>query len=291
MLFSGPYAALWVRPGFPQSEAAFWIVALSTVFLTAAYLTRAADTWFQRAFSLSGTLVRPRFFSVPHVLIAGAWALVLMAFLFAFPAWFRDFIAPALAPTAAPLPGGGPPAPVMLLLPVFATVGGWAFALSRKPRPLSAGRPAWVNRLYVLFWNKLYFDELYAAYFVAPNLGVARALNSRVERAVIDRALDLLGSASIGAAFWLWRVLEGRGVNRAVSGTVAASMSTARWLWRVLEGRAIQGSTDHFSHQVESVGRYLQHKELHTLQEHLLLVVSGLAALLGLFYLVIHSMG
>ena len=67
-------------------------------------------------------------------------------------------------------------------------------------------------------------------------------------------------------------------------------MSTARWLWKVLEGRAIQGSTDHLTHQVESAGRYLQHKELHTLQEHLLLVVSGLAALLGLFYLVLHGM-
>jgi NADH-quinone oxidoreductase subunit L len=293
MLFSGPYEAMWTRQEFPQATVVFRIVALATVFLTAAYLARAAEARFQRGFALARSVVRPRFFSVPHVLVAGAWALVLMAFLIAFPSWFVGFIAPALAPAVGSIPIPGPPVSlVWLVLPLLAAVGGWAFAVlgTRVHYPLAVRRRAWVKRLYVLFWNKLYFDEIYDAYFVLPNLRAARALNGKVEHAIVDRALNLLGSTSVAAAFWLWRVLEGRGVDRAVSGTVTASMSTARWLWKVLEGRAIQGSTDQLSHQVESVGRYLQHKELHTLQEHLLLVVSGLAALLGLFYLVLHGM-
>jgi hypothetical protein len=141
-----------------------------------------------------------------------------------------------------------------------------------------------------MFWNKMYVDEIYDAYVVEPNLRAARALDRGVERAIVHRSLDLLASMSVGAALWLWRVLEGRGVNRAVTGTASASTTTARWLWRVLEGRGIQGSTDRLSHQVDAMGRFLQHKEVHTLQDHLLLVVSGLAALLGLFYFVIHSL-
>jgi hypothetical protein len=65
-------------------------------------------------------------------------------------------------------------------------------------------------------------------------------------------------------------------------------MVAARWLWRVLEGRGIQGSVERLPHQADAVGRFLQTREMHTLQEHLLLVVSGLAGLLFLFYLVIQ---
>jgi NADH-quinone oxidoreductase subunit L len=291
ILFSGPYEAMWTGQGFPQATVAFWIVSLSTVFLTAAYFTRAAGALFQRRFPLGASVVRPQFFSVPHALIAGALALVLMAFLLAFPSWFTAFIAPALPPG----PSTHAPRSLLsawLLIPVLAAVAGWAFAglAGRRLHPVEARHsPGVIDRLYVLFWNKLYVDEIYDAYVVAPNLRLARALEGNVEHAVVDRCLNLIASASVGTALWLWRVLEGRGVNRAVSGTVNVSMTTARWLWRVLEGRGIQGTTDRLSHQVEAVGRYLQHKELHTLQEHLLLVVSGLAALLGLFYLVIHS--
>jgi NADH-quinone oxidoreductase subunit L len=294
LLFSGSYATMWTAAGFPQAVAAFWIVALATVFLTAAYLARAADVRFRHGFPHAGSVVGPRFWSIPHVFIAAASALVLMAFLFAFPARFLGFIAPALARVDGSSSAAAPSMPVVwLILPLVAAVGGWVLAVvgARKTHSVTAHRPAWLKRLYVLFWNKLYFDEIYEAYFVRLHLKVARALDGHVERAVVDRALNLLALSSVGVAFWLWRVLEGRGVNRAVSGTVTASMTTARWLWKVLEGRAIQGGTDHLSHQVESIGRYLQHKELHTLQDHLLLVVSGLAALLGLFYFVIHGMG
>jgi NADH-quinone oxidoreductase subunit L len=290
ILFSGPYEAMWAGQRFPQATVVFWILALSTVFLTAVYMTRAVDLQFQRGFPLAGSRVWPQFFSIPHVLIAGAWALVLAAVLFAFPSWFTGFIAPALA-SANVLPQSPPPTRVWwLVLPLLAAVGGWAFAVVPRRQAAATRRHGWADRLYVMFWNKMYVDEIYDAYVVEPNLRAARALDRGVERAIVHRSLDLLASMSVGAALWLWRVLEGRGVNRAVTGTATASTTTARWMWRVLEGRGIQGSTDRLSHQVDAMGRFLQHQEVHTLQDHLLLVVSGLAALLGLFYFVIHSL-
>jgi hypothetical protein len=58
----------------------------------------------------------------------------------------------------------------------------------------------------------------------------------------------------------------------------------------VLEGRGFQEGVDRVSHQAAgTVGRLLQQRELHTLQEHLLLVLGGLALLLVLFYLSIRS--
>ena len=119
--------------------------------------------------------------------------------------------------------------------------------------------------------------------------GWPRGLAAVVERNVVDGVLNLLGSMSLGTARWLWRVLEGRGIDRAVSGTAQVSMGTARWLWRVLEGRGFQDGVDRVSHQAGTVGRLLQQRELHTLQEHLLLVLGGLALLLVLFYLSIRS--
>ena len=112
-----------------------------------------------------------------------------MAFLFAFPSWFIGFIGPALAPAVGSIPAPGPPPSlVWLVLPLLAAVGGWAFAVlgTRVHYPLTALRRAWVKRLYVLFWNKLYLDEVYDAYFVMPNLRVARALNGKVEHAIVD---------------------------------------------------------------------------------------------------------
>ena len=144
------------------------------------------------------------------------------------------------------------------------------------------------SALYVWFWNKLYFDEVYDAFVVRPTLRLARGLAHWIEHGVVDRSLHLVVSVTAHTALWLWRVLEGRGLDQAVGSTATASMMTARWLWRVLEGRGIQGSVDRLSHQADAVGRFLQARELHTLQEHLLLVVGGLAGLLALFYLVIQ---
>jgi hypothetical protein len=138
--------------------------------------------------------------------------------------------------------------------------------------------------LYVLFLNRLYFDEIYDAFFVKPNLWLARQLQDIVETRVIDRMLQLITSASLGVAGWLLRVLEGRGIDRAVTGSATASVATAKWLWRVLEGRAIQGNVDRLAKQAHNVGHFFQQTEMHTLQEHLLLVVGGMAALLGVIY-------
>jgi NADH-quinone oxidoreductase subunit L len=296
ILFSGPYEAMWTLSGVPAARFVFWALALATVFLTAVYLSRGAASLFEQGFALGGSVIRPHLLSVPHALIIVAGALVLASVLFEFPIWFAQFMAPALAhvTNVAPDLPTGERVPTWSIVPWLAAIGGWAYAtLPGRTARVRAAQVAARGRgfrdsVYVAFWNKGYFDEVYDAYVVAPNLRFAQVLARRVEHAVVDGVLNGLVSASIRTALWLWRVLEGRGLDRAVSGTASASVVTARWLWRVLEGRGIQGSVDRLSHQADIVGRFFEHREVHTLQEHLLLVVAGLAALLGLFYLVIQ---
>jgi NADH:ubiquinone oxidoreductase subunit 5 (subunit L)/multisubunit Na+/H+ antiporter MnhA subunit len=284
---------MWTLHQAPAAKFAFWIIALATVFFTAVYLFRAVAALFQERFSISGSIIRPQLFSVPHALVVAAAALVLLGFFFGFSSWFNGFVGPALALAGQPLPEPVPfnPFPTWPLLPFLAALSGWAFAflLHRKARPLIAAGGGRLNSLYVLFWNKLYFDEVYDSFVVTPNVRFARGLADKVERGIIERLLNLVVSASVQMALWLWRVLEGRGIDRAVNSTATASMVTARWFWRVLEGRGIQGTVERFSHQADAVGQFFHRRELHTLQEHLLLVVGGLAALLGLFYIVIHG--
>jgi NADH-quinone oxidoreductase subunit L len=292
ILFSGPYEAMWSLHGGPGARFVFWGLALATVFLTAGSLTRAASAVFQQGFHFAGSIVRPRFFSIPHVLVVAAGAVVVAAVLFELPSWFVGFIAPVWAETGRPLADLGPQQawPAWPVVPILAAVAGWALAACpRRGWSAAAVGGGWPERLYILFWNKGYFDEIYDALVVRSSLRLARGLADRVERGVLERSIDLLVSASVHTAVWLWRVVEGRGIERAVDGTASASLSTARWVWRVLEGRAIQGSVERISHQADVVGRFFQRRELHTLQEHLLLVVGGLAALLGLFYLAIHG--
>jgi NADH-quinone oxidoreductase subunit L len=291
ILFTGPYEEMWTLHHSPAATFAFWTIALATVFLTAVYLFRAIAALFQEGLPIAGSIIRPRLFSVQHTLIVVAGAFVLTGFLYGFPSWFTAFVAPALPQAGRPIADVADrgPFPVWLLA-LVAVVSGWAFAVlhHRRALPLVAGGDR-LKSLYVLFWNKLYFDEIYDAFVVIPNLRFAHGLAERVERGIIDRFVHGVVPASVYTALWLWRILEGRGLDRAVSGTAAASVVTARWLWRVLEGRAIHGTVERLSHQADAVGRFLHHRELHTLQEHLLLVVAGLAALLGLFYLVIHG--
>jgi NADH-quinone oxidoreductase subunit L len=290
ILFSGPYEEMWTLTGVPAARWTFWIVTLASVFVAAQYVFKLVARSFSETLPLGTSMVRPSLFSPPHSLIVLAGALVVAGFFYGFPSWFGGFIAPAVAHATQPQaePVGTAGLPVGLLLPLLAALSGWAFAFALYRRPTAVAAEARLHGLYVLFWNKLYFDEIYDAFVVRPTLRVASGLARWIERGLVDRGLDLVVSVSAHTALWLWRVLEGRGLDRAVGSTATASMVAARWLWRALEGRAIQGSVDRLSHQADAVGRFLQTRELHTLQEHLLLIVSGLAGLLLLFYLAIQ---
>ncbi len=282
ILFSGPYEAMWTVHQTPEARFTFWIIALATVFFTAMYLFRGIVSIFQRGLAAPGLMVQPRLFSALHVLIVLAAAGVLLGFLFGFGSWFTTFLAPALGRPGVTPPDVSP----WLLLPFLAAAGGSAvaFVLHRRHAATAFAETSLAKSLYVLFLNKFYFDEIYNAYVVGANLRFAKMLSYRVEVRVVDRALNLVASASVNLASWLLRVLEGAGIDSVVRGSARASVGMARWSWRVLEGRAIQGNVDRLAQQADAVGRFLQHREVHTLQEHLLLVVGGLAALLGLFY-------
>jgi NADH-quinone oxidoreductase subunit L len=258
ILFSGPYEAMWIVHGAPAARIAFWVIALATCFFTAMYLFRGAASLFSGRFAASGSIIRPRFFSAPHLLVALMLPAVLFAFIFGFGSWFTAFLAPALGRSAVP----APQVSGWLLLPFVAAAGGWAVAWLYNRAPATEAKPALLKRLYVLFLNKWYFDEIYQAYFVAPNLRFAG---------------------------WLARVLEGGLIERLVRAAATSSVATGRWLWRVPEGRALQTGVDRLAGTADAVGRLFQRAEVHTLQEHLLLVVGGLAGTLGLFYLLVFG--
>jgi NADH-quinone oxidoreductase subunit L len=283
ILFSGPYESMWAVHQTPAARLGFWIVALATIFFTAMYLFRGISSIFHREVIVSGSLARLRFFTARHLLIVMVIACFLFSFLSIFWQSFAEFLAPALGrsvpPTPAPSTG--------LIWPLIAAFAGCSFAWLLHRRPVAFADSAFGRRLYVLFANKLYFDEFYDRYFVMANRHLAVRLSEYVESRVIDRLVNAPAAVSVAVASWLLRFLEGRTINRLVDGSASASVLMARWIWRVLEGRGIQANVDRLARQADAVGRLFQHAEVHTLQQHLLLVIGGLLAILALFYLLV----
>jgi NADH:ubiquinone oxidoreductase subunit 5 (subunit L)/multisubunit Na+/H+ antiporter MnhA subunit len=211
----------------------------------------------------------------------------LFIFLFGFWQWFTQFLAPALGASVTATQSYSP----WLLLPVvFAAAGSsLAYVFHQKHSGPALARGGLANRLYVLFLNKCYFDEFYDSYLVKFNFRLAKRLWMHIEVGIIDRLVNILALATVTTGDWLLRFLEGRAINRVVDGSASASVLTARWLWRVLEGRGIQGNVERLARQADAVGRFFQHTEVHTLQEHLLLIIGGLLGILGLFYLLVSG--
>ena len=111
---------------------------------------------------------------------------------------------------------------------------------ARRPRV----RPGVRDGLYVLFWNKLYFDEVYDATVVAPNLGCARR-PGRARRTAWSTARSTCSRRRRWARrCWLWRVLEGRGLDWAVSGTAQRLDGDGALAVARARGPGIQGGVD-----------------------------------------------
>ena len=275
ILFSGSYEGLWTLHGVPAASFVFWALALVTVFLTAAYLFRAVAALFQEELAASGTLVRPRLFSVPHIGIVAAGALVLIGFFYEFPRWFTAFVAPALPQAATVLEPvarsrfaglathavrGGDwrvgPCP----LPSSQARAGRLPAARSRASMFSSGTSCTSTRSTTCSW----LPRTCASHMVSPR---RRARNRGPDRESDGERLDSHVALALACA-------RGTGTRHRGEQHRGRVDGDSRWLWRVLEGRVIHGTVERLSHQTEAVGRFLHRREMHTLQEHLLLVVG-----------------
>jgi NADH-quinone oxidoreductase subunit L len=320
IFFSGPYEAMWTVHHFPAAKFTFWAIGLMTVFFTALYLSRGVRSFFQhgRAVPESGTarsLIQPQLFSSSHVLVLAVGAAGLVGLLVVLWSRFVDFLAPAVGrPLGIPHALGQPSLlSPWLILPLMAAVGGWslAYMLHAKPRASLLERSAWAKGIYVLLLNKLYFDEIYAAYVVQPTVRFARWLWREVDIRGIDRVVNGIATVSFLLARWLWRVIDGRviggmvdgsatfsvrlaqwlwrvidvrGIDRMVDTSATSSVRLAQWLWRVIDVRGTEKTVERLGRLADGAGHVLEEIEPRTLQHHLGVVVCGLGLVIGLLY-------
>ena len=266
ILFSGPYEAMWTVHQFPAAKFTFWAIGLMTVFFTAMYLFRGVSSLFQQgpAVRESGntrSVIQPQLFSPSHVLVLAVGAVGLVGILVVLWSGFVDFLAPVVGRPIGTLSALGQPSAfsAWLVLPLLAAVAGWglAYILHVTPTTFFLGKSALAKSMYVLFLNKLYFDEIYDAFVVQPNIRFAR---------------------------WLWREIEVLAVDRVVVGIATVSVRLAQWLWRVIDVRWTQDPIDRLGRIAADASHVFQDMEPRTLQHHLAVVICGLGLAIGLLY-------
>ena len=321
VIFSGPYEYLWTVHHFASAKFVFWVIGLATVFFTAMYLFRGITLLFQGGPSVrhseSGTslVVQPHLFSPSHLLGLFIGGVMLVSFLMVLWGWFVQFLAPALGQPVPLLDEPTPPGGISLwiLLPLVVAFGGWglAYYLHIKSRPSFLAQSEWGKTLYVLFLNKLYFDEIYEVYVVQPTLrfskwlwrtidlggidhfitGIARVsvklacwLWQVVDVRGLDRGVVGLGRQTVRFAHWLWQTVDVKGIDRKVAGIGGQTVNLARWLWQVIDIRGIEKNVERLGREADATGHLLQRIEPRTLQHHLLVMIFWLVAAIGLFY-------
>ena len=317
LIFSGPYESLWTVHNFSAAKIAFWVIGLLTVFFTAVYLFRGVTSLFQHR---PGQAVQPRFYSRTHLTGIAVGALGMISSLIAVWIWFVPFLSPALATPIAPAVDMWPPTsvffPLTLVLPLFAAIGGWAYAyiVQLKPRQPHVAQPSWKKTLYVLFLNKLYCDEIYNVFIVQPVIRFAKWLWRVVDVHGIDRMIHGLATNATFSAQWLWRVVDVRGIDRTVVEGGHRSVGLARWLWHTIDVRAIDRtientggqsvglarwlletidvrridkSSEQISHAADASGRKLRDIEPRTIQHHMLVLIFWLVVTTTFFYLLV----
>ncbi len=294
VIFSGPYEHVWTVQNFASAKVAYWVIGLATVFFTAMYLFRGVVSLFQHG-PLGGTLggadpvrIRPQLFSPSHLLRVLLGAVVTVGLLMLLWTWFAEFLAPALA---RPVPSHQSAFPsgfsLGIIVPLVVAVCGWGLAywLHVNPRRSPFGQTAWGKRLYVLFLNKCYLDEIYDVYVVQPTLRLARWSWKTVDLGVIDRVVIGMAEVSISWARWLWNVVDVRGIDRLVIEVGRQSAAFGLWLWQVIDIRGLERNVGGLEPQDAVAGDVLQKVEPRTLQHHLLIMVFWLIAAIGVSYL------
>jgi NADH-quinone oxidoreductase subunit L len=271
VLFSGSYEYLWGVTGFVSAAIGFKIIGLITVFVASQYLFKGVTSLFVHGpktywptsgqHSLETQSVRPQLLN--GSILMGLFLTTVFAggLLTLFWSWFANFLAPALTFPGVTLSKGAVEDgfPFWLVVSLGVAVAGWVYAYSTQIRSQhqvsrTNGRS---NRLYVLFWNKGYFDEIYDAYLVNPTIRVAH---------------------------WLWRIIDIRVIDHFIHFIATSSVYFARWLWRIVDIRWLEQKVGQVAGQVNAAGQLLQELESHTIQHQILVMIFWLVAMTGILY-------
>jgi NADH:ubiquinone oxidoreductase subunit 5 (subunit L)/multisubunit Na+/H+ antiporter MnhA subunit len=180
--------------------------------------------------------------------------------------------------------------PFWLIVSLGVAVAGWVYAYSTQTRSQhqvsrAKGRS---NRLYVLFWNKGYFDEIYDVYLVTPTIRFARWLWRNIDIRVIDRFILSIATYSVYFARWLWRIVDIRVIDHFIHSIATYSVYFARWLWRIVDIRSLDQKVGTVAGQVGDAGKLLQEVEPRTIQHQILVMVFWLGAMIGLLYTLVE---
>jgi NADH-quinone oxidoreductase subunit L len=300
VLFSGSYEYLWGITGFASATIAFKIIGLITVFVASQYLFKGVTSLFVHGpktywpasgqHSLEAQSVRPQLLN--GSILTGLFLATVFAggLLTLFWSWFADFLAPALTFPGVTLGEGAVEQsfPFWLVVSLGMAVAGWVYAYStqiRSQHQVSRGN-ARSNRLYVLFWNKGYFDEIYNAYLVTPTIKFAHWLWRNIDIRVIDHFIHSLATYSVYFARWLWQIMDIRGIDRFVNSIATYSVYFAGRLWRIVDIRWLEGKVGQVAEQV-AAGKLLQEMESRTIKHQLLVMIFWLVAMTGLLYIMV----
>ncbi len=299
VLFSGSYEYLWGITGFVSATIGFKIIGLITVFVASQYLFKGVTSLFAHGpktywpstgqHRLETPSVRPRFLN--GSIIMGLFLATVFAggLLTLFWNWFASFMAPALTFSGVRLGERAQGFPFWLVVSLAVSVAGWVYAYSTQMRSqhqvLRASERS--NRLYVLFWNKGYFDEIYDAYLVNPTLQFARWLWRNIDVRVIDHFIHSIATYSVNLARWLWAIVDVRVIDRFIHFIAAYSVHFAGWLFRIVDISLLERKVEKAAGQVNATGKLLQNMESHTIQHQLLVMVFWLVAMTGLLYFLI----
>ena len=300
ILFSGAYEYLWGVTGFASATIGFRVIGLITVFVASIYLFRSVTSLFVHGpktyWPLSGQhamqthSIRPQFVNgsiLTGLLVA---TLVIGVTLTLFWNWFANFLAPALTLPEGSFHEGAVEAgiSIWMLVAIGMAIAGWAYAYSRaQSGPQAASSASKNTRLYVLFWNKWYFDEIYDAFLVNPTIRFAHWLWRIIDMSVIDKFIHSIATYSILFAQWLWRIVDVKGIDRIVMGIGRQSVGMSSWLWQVVDIRWLEQKVSQMGRQADTAGQLLQEAEPRTLQHQLLVMILWLVLATGLLYILV----
>ena len=297
VLFSGSYEYLWGVTGFVSATIGFKIIGLITVFVASQYLFKGVTSLFVHGpktywpvsgrHGLETQSVRPQLLNGP--ILTGLFLATVFAggLLTLFWSWFADFLSPALGLSGVTLGKGAVEQgfPIWLVVSLGVAVAGWAYAYStqiRSQHQVSKVKER-SNRLYVLFWNKGYFDEIYDAYLVTPTIKFSRWLWRNIDIRVIDRFVHSIATYSVYFARWLWGIVDIRVIDRFIHFIATYSLNFAGWLLRIVDVRWLERKMG----KVNATGKLLQEMESRTIQHQLLVMVFWLVAMTGLLYVLV----
>ncbi len=270
VLFSGSYEYLWGITGLVSATIGFKVIGLITVFVASQYLFESVTslfvhgpkTYWPAQNSLESQSVRPQFFNGP--ILAGVFLATVFTggLLTLFWSWFADFLAPALTGVSLGKNAVGHSSSFWLVVSLGVAVVGWLYAYSTQIRSQNqvSRSNVRINRWYVLFWNKGYFDEIYDTYLVTPTLKFAN---------------------------WLWRIIDIKIIDNFIHFIATYSVSLAGWLWRIVDIRWLERKVGQVAGQVNVAGQLLQEIESRTIQHQLLVMIFWLVAMTGLLYILV----